>query len=242
MFRPVENEKFYMQIANQIRNRIEVGELKPGDKLPTESELEEAFKASRSSIREALSALEILGLIERKGRKGKFIRQKDPQQVNYMNLLKDLLKHNSPMDLFESRLELEPSIAALAAEKATPSEIEKLHSQLQRLETIESRATTKPELAEQYIDEYMEEDRNFHLLIGESAHNEVLFKFFSGVHITMKKFHWELLKRRVILDHETLREINQEHQKILKAIEFKKPESARNMMIRHIEHLREVLP
>ena len=69
-FIKVKIEKIYVQIVRQIENLIERGVLKPGDKLPTEPVLAEQLGTSRPPLREALSALEIMGIIERRGRTG----------------------------------------------------------------------------------------------------------------------------------------------------------------------------
>ncbi len=69
-FIKVTIEKIYVQIVRQIEDLIERGVLKPGDKLPTEPVLAEQLGTSRPPLREALSVLEILGIIERRGRAG----------------------------------------------------------------------------------------------------------------------------------------------------------------------------
>ena len=74
MFKEVKNQRLYLQIVNQIRDLIAKGNLKAGDKLLPERELTEQFGVSRASIREAMSALEILGLIESRGSQGNFIK------------------------------------------------------------------------------------------------------------------------------------------------------------------------
>jgi len=63
-----------MEIVEQIRGLIKEGKLKPGDKLPPEHILAEKFGTSRPSVREALSTLEILGIIESRGEKDNFIK------------------------------------------------------------------------------------------------------------------------------------------------------------------------
>ena len=74
MFNKVQTKKVYMKIVEQVRDLIKDGRLKPGDKLPPEQVLVEKFGTSRPSVREALSALEILGITESRGGKGNFIK------------------------------------------------------------------------------------------------------------------------------------------------------------------------
>ena len=74
MFSPIKNTKVYEQVIDQIKNMIDEGNLKKGDKLPSERSLVEQLKISRASIREALRALEVIGLIECRQGEGSYIR------------------------------------------------------------------------------------------------------------------------------------------------------------------------
>lgn len=78
----VAGSKIYIEVVNQLREMISVGNLKSGDKIPSERELSERLSVGRSSVREALRALELLGLIETRRGEGTFIRDfKDHQLV-----------------------------------------------------------------------------------------------------------------------------------------------------------------
>ena len=97
MFKEVKNQRLYLQIVNQIRDLIAKGNLKAGDKLLPERELTENFGVSRASIREAMSALEILGLIESRGSQGNFIKADRMDASIDGASLKELLKNRSPL-------------------------------------------------------------------------------------------------------------------------------------------------
>ncbi|HBP64409.1 MAG TPA: GntR family transcriptional regulator, partial [Desulfosporosinus sp.] len=73
--KPIRTKKIYEQIVEQIGILVADGKLKPGDRLPSERELVERFQVSRASIREAISALELMGLIEVRAGEGTYIRQ-----------------------------------------------------------------------------------------------------------------------------------------------------------------------
>ena len=73
-FKPIKNIKVYEQVIEQIKEMIYQGELKRGDKLPSERELRAQFNVSRASIREAFRVLEMIGLIESRPGEGTFIR------------------------------------------------------------------------------------------------------------------------------------------------------------------------
>ena len=131
MFNSVKSNKVCQHIADQIRNAIFDGRLKPGDKLPFERELIEKFKVSKATLREALRSLEVLGFLEiRKGVSGgAFVTEVDMTKArdSFTNFL--LFKNLSLKDLSEVRLLLEPYIAekaTLAITKEDLSRLEKL--------------------------------------------------------------------------------------------------------------------
>ncbi len=123
---PRQNKQEYIikHLEEEILSRF----LKPGDKLPSESELLEKFSVGRGTIREAFRTLQQKGLIEiKKGAKGgAFVKEVDAEQVR--ETLAILLHHQriSPKHLYEFRLALEPAVAAHAAERAIPDDIKRL--------------------------------------------------------------------------------------------------------------------
>lgn len=230
MFEQVQSEKFYMQIARQIKNQIRDGKLRIGERLPPERILAEQFGASRASIREALSALEILGLIECRGGHGNIIKADGSEGTIDGELLRKLLSGHDPYEIYEALLELEPVLAGMAAERALPAEKEKLREIAARLALLGARIGEDPSA----IPEYMEEDRKYHLEIGRAAHNTVLFMVFSGVNLMMKETHWQVLKGKVLARAEYVEEYGREHGAILEAIVSGDRKRAAAEMRRHI--------
>lgn len=230
MFEKVKSQKLYLQIVNQIRNLIASGRLKAGDKLPPERVLAEKFGASRASIREAMSALEILGLIESKSSQGNFIKVDVTDASIDGELLKELLKNHSPFEVFEARHKIEPILATIAAERRTDEDITKLNTCLVRLNTLGSQLEDDLNNIESYI----EEDRKFHLLIARSAHNSVLFTVYSGVNLMLKEKHWKALKRKAIFKEGNLKKFEKEHTEIFNAIYNSNPELANLKMQEHM--------
>jgi GntR family transcriptional repressor for pyruvate dehydrogenase complex len=237
MFERLHSQKNYMQIARQIRNLIRDGTLKIGDKLPPERALVQQFGASRASIREALSALEMLGLIECRSGQGNYIRADGSAGTIDGELLKTLLQDHDPYEIFETRLELEPSMAALAAERATEDEREKLKLQVAKLQELGGRIRAEP-AKDGIIEEYMEEDRKYHLEIGRCAHNNVLFTVFSGVNLMMKETHWKVMKSKGLAKETNVDAYASEHEAILAAILRKDPKAAHREAKKHILMLR----
>ena len=236
MFEQVTPQKYYMQIARQIRNSIRDGELKIGEKLPPERTLAQEFGASRASIREALSALEMLGLIECKSGQGNFIKADGSEGTIDGELLKSLLMGHDPYEIFEARLEMEPALAALTAVRATKEDKDNLSGHVEALNAI---AAELKKGNREAIESYMEEDRKYHLSIGKFSHNSVLFTVFSGVNLMMKETHWKVLKGEALQKEGNIENYAQEHFSILQAIRESDPEKARQEMRNHIKVLRE---
>ncbi|MEW6229098.1 MAG: FadR/GntR family transcriptional regulator [Bacillota bacterium] len=233
MFEQVQSQKFYLQIVNQIRQHIAEGRLKAGDRLPPERTLAQEFGASRACIREALSALETLGLIECKSGQGNFIKVDGSEASVNGEVLKELWRSHSPYEIFEARVEIEPSLAALAAEHATEDDIAALGRHLQQLNAIGREAEVDPGK----IDQYMEEDRKFHLEIARIAHNSVLFTVSAGVNLMMKEKHWRVLKRKSIEKEGNIRRFEKEHTGIFEAIRGRNADLARARIREHIEDI-----
>jgi GntR family transcriptional repressor for pyruvate dehydrogenase complex len=237
MFEQVQSEKFYMQIARQIRNQIREGKLRIGERLPPERSMAEQFGASRASIREALSALEILGLVECRGGHGNFIMADGSEGTIDGELLKKLLMDHDPYEIFEARLELEPVLASMAAERATPEDKQKNREIVARLKELSGLVDSDPSM----IPDYMEEDRRYHLEIGRAAHNNVLFMVFSGVNLMMKETHWQALKSKGLAKAENIVAYGKEHEAILDAIVQGNQKRAHVEMRKHIVILRKSL-
>lgn len=233
MFKKVKNQKLYLQIVNQIRDLITSGKLKAGDKLPPERVLAEKFGASRASIREAMSALEILGIIESKISQGNFIKIDGTDASINGELLKELLRNHSPFEVFEARNKIEPILAAIAAERRTEGDAKKLNACLTKLNTLGSQLEDDIDNLDN-IESYIEEDRKFHLLISQSAHNSVLFTVYSGVNLMLKEKHWKALKRKAIFTEGNLKKFKKEHTEIFDAIYNSNPELANLKMQEHM--------
>ena len=240
VFEKLHTQKNYMQIARQVRNLIRDGTLKVGEKLPPERDLVQHFGASRASIREALSALEMLGLIECKSGQGNYIKADGSEGTIDGEMLKTLLQEHDPYEIFEARLEIEPPMAALAAERATGEERERLTIAVGRLRDLGRRIMAEGP-GEALVEKYMEEDRKYHLEIGRSAHNSVLFTVFSGVNLMMNETHWKVLKSKGLLKDGNIEAYEGEHAAVLEAILARDPKRAQKELKSHILKLRRTL-
>src|SRR5262244_2987720 len=120
---PIKSTRIYEEIVRQIKSMITEGRLKSGDQLPPERDLAEKFLVSRTSVREALRALESRGLIEIRAGEGAFIRDISVETLIEPLALVILPHREAVGELFEARRLLEPAISALAARRATREEL-----------------------------------------------------------------------------------------------------------------------
>jgi GntR family transcriptional regulator, transcriptional repressor for pyruvate dehydrogenase complex len=114
-----ENSKVYLEIVKQLRKMIESDKLKPGDKLPSERELTERLVVGRSSVREALRALELLGLIETRRGEGTFLRDFHGHQLVELLSTFILQDDRAKRDVHETKYVLEIDCLCLFAREIT---------------------------------------------------------------------------------------------------------------------------
>ncbi|SET44752.1 GntR family transcriptional regulator, transcriptional repressor for pyruvate dehydrogenase complex [Oceanobacillus limi] len=126
-------QKVYQEVLQEIRKLIDENKLKTGDKLPSERELSEKLGAGRSSVREALRAMELLGLIETKHGEGTFLSAYRPYQSVEVLASFILQETSTRNDLLQTKKKLEKEAAKMAYERLTDqniNELEKLTTDL----------------------------------------------------------------------------------------------------------------
>ncbi|WP_053388416.1 FadR/GntR family transcriptional regulator [Pseudomonas sp. 10-1B] len=167
VYLPVQTKRAFEEVAEQIREQLSQGLLKPGDRLPSERELAERFGLSRNTVREALRALEMSGLLElRKGATGgAFVRegQSDAVISGFTDLFR--LGYILPDDLAEARLIVGTEIARLACQRATTQELDALEANLDASDLASICGDDSGRL---------EVNLNFHALLAKAARNPVL--------------------------------------------------------------------
>lgn len=133
-----KESKLYVDIVNHLREMIDQNGLKPGDKLPSERVLSETLHAGRSSIREALRALELLGLIETRKGEGTFLR--DFQGHKLVELISTFILQNdkAKQDVLETKNYIQLNALYIAMEKITEDELAHLTQLVNEREISES--------------------------------------------------------------------------------------------------------
>lgn len=150
-------------VVRELLRNIRSGELKPGDKLPPERELSRAFGVGRSSIREAVSAMVLVGYFEVTQGKGIFLKEDIPSPYVFNSRLSDILDAYWILDVLEAREHIECSVVRLAGAKAGPDEIDRLRAMVAGIQD-----------ARTDIEAFYRADFAFHMAIAETADNSVL--------------------------------------------------------------------
>ena len=220
-FTPIKHVRTYTEIVEQISTMIRNQELAPGDRLPSERMLSQEVGTGRQCLREALSVLEVLGLIEVKKGRGTFIRADALKNLEANSF--DPEQFDSPFELMEARKVVEAKTAAFAAKWADPKEIAEMEQILLEMDSCLERGEHPGE-----------EDKRLHMLIARASRNQVLYKLMSVVIENMGKRLWRKVKERSLLTEGRNTRYNEEHKKLVAAIKAGDARAAETIMLHHL--------
>lgn len=211
-----ETRKLYQQVANAIAESIREGDFQAGHRLPSERDLAEEYKVSRPTVREAMIALEIRGLVEARHGSGVYVTEAAPVEVPAPEL--DI----GAFELTEARRLIEGESCALAATTITDQELIDLERILDDM-VEENEHDVRGDLA----------DRRFHVTIARATRNSAL--------VTVIENLWDLRYKsplcRAMLERARqvgVRPLIDDHQEILSALKARDPREARNAMREHL--------
>lgn len=220
--KPIKTKKIYEQIVDQIGLLVADGHLKPGDRLPSERELVERFQVSRASIREAISALETMGLIEVRSGEGTYIRQVNIDSVVAPLAWMLFIEKDTDLELYEVRKILEVQAAGLAAERVQEAEVQDMYDALEVM-----RLDLK-------IDRLGEEaDHHFHFAIARATHNKMLIRLMNTISETMQKT-LKSSRSKLYSDKNSPERLFNEHYSIYEAIKNHDMLKAQKLMLDHL--------
>jgi GntR family transcriptional repressor for pyruvate dehydrogenase complex len=185
-------------VAKRLLDLFTSGEIPPGTRLPPERELASTLGIGRSAVREALAALEILGIVDVRPGSGTYLRGSSSELLPETLSWGLMLGEPKTRELIELRGKLEISAAELAAERISNASIERLGAQL---------AAMKESLADR--SRFIEADLKFHLEIAAAADNEVLLNLLQSIRSLLRIWverglHTEADARRALDDHDRL--------------------------------------
>ncbi|AKA69613.1 MULTISPECIES: FadR/GntR family transcriptional regulator [Clostridium] len=225
MFSPIKNTKVYEQVIEQIKNMIIDGTLKKGDKLPSERELVEHLQVSRTSIREALRALQIIGLVECRQGEGNYIRESFENSLFEPLSMMFMLQKSSSSEIMEIRKIIEVETAALAAQRITDEELKHMKVLLDSINSNNEVDNVKI-------------DKEFHYKVAKASRNYLIINILNAISSLMD----EVIKdarRRILVDEANREVLFKQHDDIYKGLKSRNPKKASEAMKKHLDFANE---
>lgn len=219
--KPIRNRRTTEIILEQIKNFMKQGQLKQGDKLPTEMELAERFEVSRTSVREALSALSLTGILEIRQGEGIYVKRSSSNAVIEPLSFILLLEKDQLQSILEVRKALEIEAADLAAQRRENEDLETMRALVEEMENDlpEAINSEKTDLA-------------FHLALAKASKNPLLDRLMNTVQeIISDTLH---VTRALWLNSGSTQRLFEEHREIYLAIAARDNETARQLMYEHL--------
>jgi DNA-binding FadR family transcriptional regulator len=218
--KPVSRVTLGEQVAQQLARQISEGRWRPGDKLPSESELCATLRIGRSTLREAMKSLAFVGLVQMRPGEGTYVLDGTRLLIDRLRAHGTLKTEKELQDVGEARLILETELAALAAERLQPADLENLEEILEQM---------KQSLGEEG-GEYAALDVDFHLAVAKCSKNQMLHELLMPIRGILQEF---IAKSQELpgIKHEA----HEHHAKILAALRQRNPEKARRAMRAHLQ-------
>jgi GntR family transcriptional repressor for pyruvate dehydrogenase complex len=208
--------RLYQELAGKLQAAIESGRYKEGDRLPAERDLALEYKVSRPTVREAVIALEVRGVVEVRVGSGTYVRRaatRGEEQSEY---------NFTAFELTEARILFEGEAAALAATLITEQELDELDALVAQIER-DNRSIAKAERA----------DYEFHIAIARATRNQAITKTIEELwrmRTTSAQCALLFAKARTA----QVKPVVAEHRRIARAIRSRDPEQARAAMREHL--------
>ena len=169
--------RYYEYVIDSIKNMIATGEVKCGEKIPSERDLAERFNVSRVPIREALKILEYMGVLDSSRGDGTYVRNNTVEDLISKMNFSVTATGNTIMDLLELRICLESFAAYHAAQRRTDEDIEALKQAIMRMR----KAKRQPQTDDVSMQELRQLSHGFHQCMIQAAHNSVLTSVYENL-------------------------------------------------------------
>lgn len=225
-FSPVRKKRVYQEIVEQLKLKIEKGEIIPGEKLPSERILAEKFSVSRASVKEAFSVLEAAGVVEIRQGSGVYLLRNNTEDITTRIAA---VIHGVSIDmveLMELRMAIERDAAYYATLRASDDDRQRIQKAFYALERA--------------VNEHCvgaEEDLTFHLSIAKAASNTVFEKVMYMLHDHILEGLKDSRRDTKQIPNKS-RIVLEEHRKIYEAIKIRDALQAREAMYSHLQHVK----
>lgn len=230
VYKKIKPKKIYEEVSDELYEMIRSGSLKPGEQLDSIQQLAENFQVGRPAIREALSALSSMGLIEIKQGEGTFVKTFDPAIMNHPLSAALLMDQDNIKHLLEVRKILESGTAEVAAKKRTEENLIELKDMLFNMEKV----SDDEELSDKA-------DISFHVAVANASQNELLITLMNHVSELMTEKMRDIRRVALYSEEMTLKQLYQQHVRIYDAIVAQDEDGARSAMLFHLQSVEESL-
>lgn len=222
LVQPIKIARAYEQLAGLLRERITSGDLREGDRLPSETALAKQAGVSRSTVREALRILEQGGMVERASPRIMVVADRSDVPA-FRELRRELRRHNVTFHhLHEAMMTLDPELARFAAIRADRSDLKSLH------ELVEEQ-----ERHLDHLGEWSRLDVEFHAQVAEMSANPALIVARQPISQLLLPALLRFMDTREMAEHAT-----KYHRRILGEMDVRDPDTAASVMRRHIDDWR----
>jgi GntR family transcriptional repressor for pyruvate dehydrogenase complex len=222
--KPISRPSLSDEIVEQIIGLISRGILRPGERMPSEKLLCQQFAVSRTSVREALRSLSVMGILEPHAGEGTYVSEDNSRYLQKTLQWSLLLDRKVVDDLIETRLTLESETAFLAAQRAGPEDLVEIAAAIEGMQ----QSTNQP-------DSYLGFDVRFHLAIARASQNSILSQLLGMIRGHLQTWIKETLSATPAHDSQ-LRATKSiaEHRRVQAALQSGNAEGARQAMKEHI--------
>ncbi|MCR4401640.1 MAG: FadR family transcriptional regulator [Firmicutes bacterium] len=229
--KPVETVSTSTQIIEQFVEMIRTARLKPGNCLPSETSLAKSLGTSRATIREALSGLKVLGLLESIPGKGNFVK-KPSMDYQLEGIVDTIRSRMSFLEALEARRAIEGEVCYLAAKRRTDSALREIEDTLKKCKDVKS------------VDEFIDADYGFHLALAKASDNRLFIQFIKEALLKLGQPYYNAIRLAEAADDPSsvkrlFGKSYDDHEAIYKAILEGDSAAARKSMISHLQAARQ---
>ena len=208
-------------LCDTWRARLQSGQWRLGERLPTERELADTHGVSRTTVRKALAQLKEQGLIEQTVGSGTYVAQVPAGGAASPGPV----RHTSPADLMEARLALEPALVDLVIRNASRDDLQRMAHCCEQAEQAQT------------LEAFEHWDAELHQAIAEAAHNPFVASVFQLMTEVRSQSEWGQLKKRSVTPERRLA-YQREHRALVEALSDRDAERARALTLEHLVHVR----
>jgi GntR family transcriptional repressor for pyruvate dehydrogenase complex len=215
---PISKPSFFQEVILRFEDLLRSGALKPGERLPSEPELALAFQVSRPTLREALKAMSLLGLLVSRNGDGTYVS--DDHRSLFRNALyfSSVFTNVDFLGLIETRIAIEPFLAEQAATRATEADIERMQTCIDRMQAGVGN-----------FEPYLAAEVTFHDEIARAARSPILQAILHSLRDLLLEGRKKITADQIGPDNLRL------HTRIFEAIRKRSPALARRRMLEHLE-------